>query len=86
MDTKQALAQYITTELLDTPDEVGEDDNLLAGGMVDSLGMLRLMGFIEDEIGVQVPPEDFTIENFKTIGAMAQYLDGRLNAATDAAQ
>ena len=77
MDTKQLLKTYIRTELLSGQQDVDDDDNLLSDGMVDSIGMLRLVGFIEEHLQLSVPPEDFTIENFRTVGVIADYLARR---------
>ena len=71
---KEALTAFVSEELLSGRMRVGDDDNLLSEGMVDSLGMLRLVGFIEEQFGVKVPPEDFTIENFRTIALLTDYL------------
>ena len=51
-----------------------EDDNLLTGGLIDSLGMMRLVDFIEQNFDLRVRPEDVTIENFRTISAIATYI------------
>jgi acyl carrier protein len=47
--------------------------------MVNSMGMLRLVAFIDDTWDIRVPPEDFTIENFRTIAAIDAYLRARLD-------
>lgn len=73
-NTQQILAEFVSMELLQIDDTVDVDENLLASGMVNSLGMLRLVGFIEEKFGVVVPPGDFTIANFSTIGMLAEYL------------
>jgi len=85
LDTKQLLTDYISQELLGGHEGLEENDNLLASGMLDSLGMLRLMGYIQEELGVQVPPEDFTIDNFRTVRAMSEYLNGRIKPTDNAA-
>ncbi len=75
---KQALARFIAEELLgDRTRDVGEDDDLLGGGLVDSLGMMSLIYFIEQELDLEVPPEDVTIENFLSIGTIDRYLAAR---------
>ena len=74
MDTKEALKQYIAEELLNNSVNVKEDDNLLRDGMVDSLGMVRLVAFIEETFEVEIPPEDLIIENFGTINVITDYL------------
>jgi len=74
LNLRQALKDYISTELLDDAGQIDDDENLLADGMVDSLGMLRLVGFIEETYGIKVPPEDFVIENFRSIVVLDAYL------------
>lgn len=74
MEIREVIREYISKELLEDDEPLGDDENLLADGMVDSLGMLRLVAFIEESHGIRVPPEDFTIENFRTIDALDDYL------------
>ena len=81
MDTRPTLARFISMELLRIDEQVGFDENLLSEGMVDSLGMLRLIGFIQQTYGLQVPPEDFIIENFRTLDVLNDYLHTSLKDA-----
>lgn len=78
MEIKVTLARFIGEELL-SGGRIGYEENLLSDGMIDSLGMLRLVGFIEETYGWQVPPEDFTIENFRTIEVLSHYLQQSLD-------
>ena len=50
------------------------DENLLSTGLIDSLGMMKLIGFIEREFNCKVQPQDMTIENFISVEAMCKYL------------
>lgn len=79
MDIEAHLSQYISQELLDGSVAVTAEDMLLADGLVDSLGMMRLVGYIDDTFGVEVPPEDVVIENFSTIARMVEYLRGKVS-------
>ena len=75
MDTRALLKQFIAYELVGQRDLVlNDDDDLLLSGLVDSLGVVRLIAYIEEELRVPVPPGDVTIENFGTVGAIADYL------------
>ena len=76
---KDALKRYVMEEILvhRLDRELGDDEDLLASWLVDSLGMMRLVGFIDEEFGISVPPEDVTIESFSTIATIAGYLEGR---------
>lgn len=78
MDTKATLREFILRELLIGQNvEVKDDDDLLLSSLVDSLGAVRLIAFIETEFKLSVPPEDVILENFQTLNAMADYLRGR---------
>ena len=77
---KQALSEYIVREILG--DRAGgtvlsEDEDLLGTGLVDSLGVMSLVFFIEEHFGVPVPPEDVTIENFQSLNTIESYLAGK---------
>lgn len=80
MSRQQSLLDFICEELLEDEEPVSAEENLLADGMIDSLGMLRLVAFIEAEFEVKVPPQDFTIQNFRSVAVVDQYLDRLLGA------
>lgn len=81
MSTSDTLRRYIAEELLETEDVIEDHENLLADGMVDSMGMLRLVAFIDETWNIKVPAEDFTIENFRTIGCLDGYLSRKLESS-----
>jgi acyl carrier protein len=76
---KEILRRYISQELLSDRNGVvvGDDDDLLGSWAIDSVGMMALVLFIEDEFMLAVPPEDVTIENFVSIAAIDAYLRNR---------
>jgi len=61
--------------------ELNADTQLLEGGALDSLGILRLAALIEEKFGIQVLDEDFVPENFETVGSLARYIAARLAPA-----
>lgn len=79
---EQELIEYLKNEILNDSDaaDIGPGDDLLGSGLVDSLGVVRLAGFVEEKYGYQVPPEDFTIENFQSIALLSAYLAKNLDA------
>jgi acyl carrier protein len=72
-DIRAQLLQFVNEELL-SGNEIGSDDNLLADGFVDSLGMMRLVALVQERSGTTIPPQDLTIENFRNIDAIVDYL------------
>jgi acyl carrier protein len=78
MDIKEQIKHFITAELAGQPQLVlGDDEDLLLSGLVDSLGVVRLIGFLEDQTGVSIPPGEITIENFGTVSSMSSYLSAK---------
>jgi len=71
------LREFVVEELLLGTLDVAADDDLLTSGLVDSLGIIRLIGFIEESFQVSIPPEDVVLENFLNLNVIDQYLSRR---------
>jgi acyl carrier protein len=71
---KAAIKEYVVGELLSGKD-VGDEDDLLLSGLVDSLGVMRLVNHLEQQYSIKIPPEDVTIEHFMNIEAISLYLE-----------
>ncbi len=76
-ETADRLLRFVTTEVSVVPDPIEVETDLLLTGAVDSLGVMRITQWMEDELGVEVDPVDVTLENFQTIGRMLAYLGSR---------
>ncbi len=75
---RDRLARYIATDLLNEADRIiGHDEDLLASGLLDSLGVMSLVHFIEQDHAIDVPAEDVTIDNFVSMRAIDDYLRRR---------
>jgi acyl carrier protein len=37
---------------------------------LDSLGLIRLVGFMESELGIRIEDDELLVENFETLGAL----------------
>lgn len=57
--------------------ELGDDDSLLGNGIVDSMGVMEVIAFLEDEFGVVVADEDITEANLGSLSAIAAYVADR---------
>ena len=86
MNTQEAIKLYLTKDLSSDHQNLSlsVDDNLLIGGLVDSLGIMRLISFIEQSFKIRVPPEDVTIQHFRSIRVIAEYVDSRVTTVVAA--
>ena len=60
----------------------GLDDasSLLEEGVLDSLGILELVEYLQEELGVAIEDEELVPENFQSIHAIASFVDSKLEA------
>ena len=65
------LENYLFT---DDTSVLGPDESLLDRGIVDSTGMLEIIMFIEDELGVQVADEEMIPENLDSVNRIAAFV------------
>ncbi len=77
----KAIIDYIVTNIASDQDidELKPEDDLLERSLVDSLGIMRLIAFIEQEFDYAVPPQDIVIEHFMTVNAIIDYLAPKLS-------
>lgn len=60
--------------------ELQDTDSLIESGIVDSMGILELVAFIESEFDIQVEDIDLTPENFESIEAIATFVTAKRTA------
>jgi acyl carrier protein len=76
---KDAIIEYIQSQLLRGRSDyaISGEDDLLGSGLLDSMGMMKLIAFIEKHFDTSVPPQDMVIENFMTVDAIGRYLSAK---------
>ena len=76
MDRKTALTEFVKNEVMRNKNaKLDEDEDLLSAGILDSLAILQLVAYIEDQFGIKIPDEDVVFENFQSINALNAYLE-----------
>jgi acyl carrier protein len=79
-DTVRAfiLENYLFTSDISA---LGSDDSLLGRGIVDSNGMLEIILFIEEQLGVKVADTEMIPENLDSVNRIAAFVQGKRKAA-----
>jgi acyl carrier protein len=52
-------------------------DKWLETGLLDSLGILDLVHFLEEEFSIHVSDEELSPENFESLSAVVSFVDGK---------
>jgi acyl carrier protein len=58
--------------------KLSADHSLLDNSIIDSMGILELVNFIESEFGITVDGEDLLPENFQTVRVLAAFVEMKL--------
>ena len=56
------------------PDDVPDDFDLLLEGVIDSFGLIEMIGAIEERYGVDVDFDDLPAESFTVVGPLCRYI------------
>jgi acyl carrier protein len=56
-------------------DELESDYDLLTGGVVDSLGLLKFVAWMEDEFDIEVDESELGPDSFRTVTAIKEFVD-----------
>ena len=62
---------------------VDPDDSLLRAGVIDSLGVMEIIGMVEEMAGIKVSEDEITEANFGTLNAIARYVAAKAQGARD---
>ena len=76
MSVEKTLRSYILQNFLFTDDDsvLGNSDSFLDKGIIDSTGILELITYIEDEIGIKVEDEEMIPENLDSIDNLVAFI------------
>jgi acyl carrier protein len=58
--------------------EVKDDDSLLKTNVIDSLGVFRLIAFLEDSFPLTIEESDMVPENFQSLNDIESFVTGKL--------
>ena len=58
---------------------IADDDLLLDSGILDSLGVVSLVAFVEKEFEITVSDEELLLANFQSISCLATFVQTKLN-------
>ena len=75
-ETRDAIRQYIVTDLIRNPKyKLGDNDKLISGGVIDSFSLVELSMFLEQKFGVRPDDTELNADNMDTVTMIASYVD-----------
>ncbi len=77
------IRNYISREIIrDRAVALDNETPLLEEGILDSLALLRLVVFIQEQFGIVVEDVEIVPENFASVEAISRYIDSRGDRAS----
>lgn len=76
-EVRRFILQELSASFRDnglSSEEVPDDLDLFKTGIVDSIGLVGLMGSIEDHFGIEVDFEDLDPEKMTILGPLCRYV------------
>jgi len=80
MKTLDVLEKFMVTEIAV---DLGKkslvpDDDLLGSGIIDSMGVIKLVVFLEKTFGIGVADEDVVPENFQNLNCIVKFVEQKM--------
>jgi len=79
-EVKEVVKGYILKEFLpgENPDELTDSTPLITGGILDSLGTIKLTVFLEEQFKIQIQAHETMVDYLNTISDIAQLVQSKL--------
>ena len=84
MDYSSKVREFIVENFLFGDGELlKEDTSFFESGIIDSTGILELIGFLEETYSIAIQDDELVPENFDNLKRIAQYLGKKLGVKED---
>lgn len=85
MITQDQIRDYIVKEFMpgNNPEEITPELNLVETGIIDSLGILKLVAFLERTSKLTVNAEELELDRFKTINSIYELIAHKRDGKSD---
>jgi acyl carrier protein len=85
ISNKETIRKFIVKEIAKKEEhmQVSDQENIVETGLIDSLGIMQLVLYLEKEFFIKVKDEDIIPEHFESIDAISAYI-GKSSMKEDA--
>ena len=80
MDTRQTIRKFIRENFLKEDRQKNFHDGIsfIDGGIIDSVGILELVAFLEETFGLRVEDEELIPENLDSVDQLVTFVELKL--------
>ena len=75
---KNQIREFVCKITFSDPKKINDGTLLFDEGIFDSMGLLNLIAFLEEDFKVKVHDSELDVDNFGSINAIASFIETRL--------
>jgi len=77
MSTIDELENFLLTEIVvdQNIESISPDDDLIMQGIIDSLGIMKLVEYLENTFKIKISDDDIVPENFQTLKNLEKLIE-----------
>ena len=80
MNLKNEIKNYIVEASLTEAKHIQDDTLIFESGLLDSMGLLFLIEFLNEKYQVEVNDEELNPKNFESINSIAAFIERKLKS------
>ncbi len=78
---KQELKEYIVETSLTDKSKIKDDTLIFDAGLLDSMGLLFLIEFLNEKYGIEVEDDELNPKNFESINSIVAFVQSKKEIA-----
>jgi acyl carrier protein len=77
LPTKELIRQFVMRKIAGKNERmsINDKDDIITAGIIDSLGIMQLVAFIEETFSIEIKDEDIVPDNFESIETISSFIE-----------
>jgi acyl carrier protein len=86
MQLENEIRRYVADNLLYVEEglEYDDDTSFVGSGLIDSMGIMELVSYVQSNFQILVDQQDLVPDNFDSVSKVAAFIRGKQSAAAQA--
>lgn len=77
IENKNKIKNYIISATLSDTKAINDDTLIFETGLLDSMGLLFLVEYLNEEFNIEVKDDELLPENFQSVNSILKFIEGK---------
>ncbi|MFA6146770.1 MAG: acyl carrier protein [bacterium] len=79
MTINELIKEFIITNIVSNNNtNISDKDSLIDSGIIDSLGILKLLGFLEEKFSIELQGDELVPESFDSVESISNLIKNKI--------